>query len=114
MRFSKSFNLSVCGLPVKLFLIVIVCSLLVCCVGERVETTSTPQNLISVSKTAININSASALELEKLPHVGEKIAQRIVEHREKFGRFRRAENLLLVDGISDGRFREIRSFVKVE
>ncbi len=62
----------------------------------------------------ININTASLEDLEKLPHIGEKLAQKIVEHREEFGKFRKAEYLILVDGISDRRFREIRSLIKVE
>lgn len=72
------------------------------------------QNRVAVSPSAININTASALELEKLPHVGAKLAQKIVAHREKFGKFRKAEFLLLIDGMSDRRFREIRNSVKVE
>ncbi len=72
------------------------------------------QNQIVTSESAINVNTASAGELERLPHIGAKLAQKIVEHRERFGKFRKAEHLLLVEGISDGRFREIRSLVKVE
>lgn len=98
----------------KLLLVIIPCGALVCCVGEHTEPDSPPQNQTSVARTAININTASASELEKLPHVGEKIARQIVEHREKFGKFRRVEQLLLVDGISDERFREMRNFIKAE
>ncbi len=72
------------------------------------------QNPVIVYKSAININTATLEELEKLPRVGEILAQKIVEHREKFGKFRKAEYLMLVDGISDSRFREIRNLVKVE
>jgi competence protein ComEA len=72
------------------------------------------ENQFIISETAININTASVGELEKLPHIGEKLAQKMVEHRENFGRFRKAEYLMLVDGISDKRFREIRNLIKVE
>ncbi len=72
------------------------------------------QNQVIASESAININTASAEELEKLPHIGAKLAQNIVEHREKYGKFRKAEHLLLIDGISDTRFREMRSLLKVE
>jgi len=71
-------------------------------------------NQIQISSSAININTASAEELEKLPHVGRRTAQEIVEYREKFGKFRKPEYLMFVRGISDRRFREIRSLVKVE
>ncbi len=73
----------------------------------------TTQNQLVTSDSAIDINSASAAELEKLPGIGNESAQRIIEHREKYGAFRRVENLILVRGMSDKKYREIRSFVKV-
>ena len=62
----------------------------------------------------ININTASAAELEKLPGIGKALAARIVAHRQQYGRFRRAEHLLMVHGISDRRFREMRGMISVE
>src|SRR5689334_5525483 len=56
----------------------------------------------------VNINEASREELERLPGVGPALAARIVEHRERYGRFRRAEHLLLVRGISERRFLQLR------
>jgi competence protein ComEA len=64
--------------------------------------------------TRININTASAEELEKLPGIGPGFAQRIVEHREKWGTFRRPEYLIMVRGISDKRFRALRELITVE
>lgn len=64
--------------------------------------------------SAININPASAPELEKLPGVGRGIAERIVAHREQYGPFRRAEHLMMVRGISDRKFRELRTMIVVE
>ena len=69
---------------------------------------------IEVSESAININFANADELERLPHVGTTTAKRIIEHREKFRAFRKPEHLLLVSGISDKRFREMRNMIKVK
>jgi competence protein ComEA len=63
---------------------------------------------------AININTASRHELEKLPGVGSGIAERIVAHREQYGPFRRAEHLMMVRGISDQKFRELRPMIVVE
>ena len=62
----------------------------------------------------ININTASVDELEKLPGIGKVLAARIVAHREKYGLFRRAEHLMMVQGISDHKFRAIRDLVTVE
>jgi len=62
----------------------------------------------------ININTASARDIENLPGIGPGLAARIVEHREKNGRFRRPEHLIMVRGISDKRFRALRDMVTVE
>ncbi len=62
----------------------------------------------------ISINEASREELERLPGIGPALAARIIEHRERFGRFRRAEHLLLVRGISERRFLQLRPYVAAE
>jgi competence protein ComEA len=62
----------------------------------------------------ININTAPAHELEKLPGIGKAMAERIIEHREEFGRFRRPEHLLMVRGISDKRFRALQELITIE
>jgi competence ComEA-like helix-hairpin-helix protein len=62
----------------------------------------------------IKINIASEQELEKLPGIGKGLAERIIEHREKYGPFRRAEHLNIVRGISDKRFRALRELITVE
>ena len=73
---------------------------------------------LDVSKTErgsqIDINTASPQELEKLPGVGWGIAERIVAHREQYGHFRRAEHLMMVRGISDRKFRQLRAMIVVE
>lgn len=42
------------------------------------------------------------------------MAQKIIEHREKQGPFRRPEELMLIRGISDIRFRRIRHLIRVK
>jgi competence protein ComEA len=74
--------------------------------NEQQTTTAAPK--------LININTASANELETLPGIGKSLAERIVEHRDKFGPFRRPEHLIIVRGISDKRFRALRDLVTVE
>jgi competence protein ComEA len=64
--------------------------------------------------SAININTASAENLEKLPHVGPKLANEIISFRERHGYFRRPEQLMLIRGFSDARYREVRDFIKTE
>ena len=71
-------------------------------------------NAQHISIPAININTASASELEQLPGIGKGLAERIIEHREKFGPFRRPEHLIIVRGISDKRFRALQDLITVK
>ena len=72
----------------------------------------TTQNNSATAPT--NINTASLKELETLPGIGKELAGRIVEHREKYGPFRRPEHLIMVRGLSDKRFRALRALITVE
>jgi len=65
----------------------------------------------SENKDLIDLNSASESELEKLPGIGKELAFRIVEHRKKFGRFRRAEDVILVKGMSEKKYRKISHLI---
>ena len=62
----------------------------------------------------ININTATPAELDRLPGIGPALAARIIEHRTRYGPFRRAEHLLIIPGISERRFAEMRPFIKTE
>lgn len=78
------------------------------------DTTPVETPTSATKRAPINLNTASAAELERLPGVGPVLAERIITCREENGRFRRAEHLMMVRGISDRKFREIRSLVRVE
>lgn len=67
-----------------------------------------------LSSQRVNINTASAQELETLPGIGKALAQRIIDHREKYGAFRKTEHLLIVRGISEKRYRDLRELITVE
>jgi len=61
-----------------------------------------------------NINTAPAEELEMLPGIGKALAQRIVEHRETYGPFRRPQHLIIVRGLSEKRFRALKNLITVD
>jgi competence ComEA-like helix-hairpin-helix protein len=77
--------------------------------APNVRTTRPPLNA-----PPVNVNVATREELERLPGIGPALAARVVEHRERYGRFRRAEHLLLVRGISERRFRQLSPYVTAE
>lgn len=60
------------------------------------------------------MNTASVDELEKLPYIGRKTAEAIVQFRTENGPFRRPEHLMQVRGISETRFIELRPILRTE
>ena len=62
----------------------------------------------------LDLNSAPAEELERLPGVGEKLAEAFVSYREEHGPFRDVEELLQVPGIGEKRLDAIRDLVAAE
>jgi len=77
-----------------------------------VPSTDTPHNARADEPLAkLNINTATAQELEALPGVGEVIAARIVTYREQNGPFRSVDDLIHVEGISDRAIDRIRDLV---
>ena len=61
----------------------------------------------------MDLNAASASDLELLPRIGPALAARIVEHRERRGPFRRVEHLSRVRGIGPRTVRGLRHLVTV-
>lgn len=61
----------------------------------------------------INLNTATAAQLEQLPGVGPATAKAILDFRAKSGPFRRVEDLLSVHGISEKRLQKLRPYVTV-
>ena len=67
----------------------------------------------SPSTTVININTASATDLERLPGIGAKTAGRIVEYRLKNGPFKKVEELMNVRGVGEKNFLKLRTQISV-
>lgn len=67
----------------------------------------------SAGSSKININTASAEELQQLSGIGPSLSQRIIEYRESNGRFSRIEDLQNVSGIGETRFASIKDKICV-
>jgi len=61
----------------------------------------------------LNLNTASAAQLEALPGIGKAMADRIVEYRQKNGSFKKAEDLMNVRGIGEKNFLKLKPLVTV-
>lgn len=94
-------------------LLAIVCLLAgAACSTRRVYETTASR--VPAAPDAININTATAEELERLPYIGRKTAEAIVEFRTVNGPFRRPEHLMQIRGVSETRFAEMRPYIKTE
>jgi len=61
----------------------------------------------------VNINTATQEQLETLPGLGAKVAQRIIEYRQKNGNFKKVEDLMNVKGIGEKSFLKLKPMLTV-
>jgi competence protein ComEA len=61
----------------------------------------------------VNLNTATAEQLQALPGVGPVLAQRIIEFRTQHGGFRSVSELRQVSGLGDAKFAELKDLVTV-
>jgi len=62
-------------------------------------------------KQLISINSASIEQLISIPNIGEVLAGRIVDYRNKNGPFQKLEDIMNVKGIGKVRFEQIKDYI---
>lgn len=63
--------------------------------------------------TVVNLNTATAEQLDALPGIGAAMAARIVEHRQKNGPFKKVEDLMNVRGIGEKNFLKLKPLISV-
>ena len=63
----------------------------------------------ATAEAVVNLNTATAAELESLPGIGKSTAQRILEYRQKSGGFKKIEELMNVKGIGEKSFLKIKN-----
>lgn len=66
-----------------------------------------------VASQPVEINSATAEQLETIPGIGPATAARIIAFRKEHGPFRRVEDLIKVRGIGETTFQKIRRHIRV-
>ena len=75
-------------------------------------TTKTPAAKATAA-SPVNLNTATQAQLETLPGVGAKAAQRILEYRQKNGSFKKVEDLMNVKGIGEKAFLKLKPLLTV-
>ncbi|MBU1262920.1 helix-hairpin-helix domain-containing protein [bacterium] len=84
--------------------------------GSQTQTdpkTSTTSNLPKKKPQTfiININTAEKEDLELLPGVSPKIAERIIEFRKNNGKFKQKEDIMEIKGIGEKRFEKWKDLI---
>jgi competence protein ComEA len=66
----------------------------------------------SAPATLVNLNTATQAQLEELPGIGAKMAERIIEYRQK-SPFKKVEDLMNVQGIGEKNFLRLKNLITV-
>lgn len=80
--------------------------------SDRIE--APPNTQSRLNQQCVNLNTATAEELATLPGIGGVIAKRVLDYRERHGRFRRPEEIIIIEGFSERKYRAIVGMICVE
>jgi competence protein ComEA len=82
-------------------------------IGEALPADIASPDEASSSAQVVDLNTASAAQLETLPGVGPATAQAIIDYRSQHGAFRSVDDLLNVRGIGPAKLDAMRALVRV-
>ncbi len=66
------------------------------------------------AQPCVNLNVASLEELKALPEIGDALAARIIDYRERHGNFRRPQEVIIIEGFTEKKYRTIADRLCVE
>jgi comEA protein len=95
----------------KIFKNAFVAALLVLPFATGVATAAEP-SAVDGSRV-VNVNKATSEQLTLLPRVGPAIAERILEYRKANGDFKRPEDLMMIQGIGEKLFEQLKPYVRI-
>jgi len=67
----------------------------------------------ATSAAPVNLNTATAEQLESLPGIGARTAALIIEYRQKNGAFKKVEDLMNVRGVGEKSFLKLKPLITV-
>jgi len=93
--------------------------LMVVGIGSKMKEADKPVVVAKVEKAVlpinavVNVNRATALELESLPAIGPKTAQKIIDYRNKYGSFKSKAALKNVSGIGEKTYEKLVDKIEI-
>lgn len=67
--------------------------------------------VLAAEGKTVNVNTATAAEFQLLPRIGPAVAARLVEQREKNGPWKTLDDLMLVRGIGEATYEQLKPYV---
>lgn len=86
---------------------------------KEAKTVTEENRYVSVERKAeamivsVNINTATAVELESLPAIGPLTAQKIIEYRNSRGAYQKIEDIMNVSGIGEKTYEKIKENIRI-
>ena len=81
--------------------------------GENTNGSSNVNSKKDESNKKVNINTANKEELDTLPGIGEATAGKIIDYRNKNGKFKTKEEIKEVSGIGDSKYERIKDLIEI-
>ena len=69
--------------------------------------------LTATATAPVNLNTATVEQLATIPGVGPKMAERIIDYRQKNGGFKKVEDLMNVSGVGEKSFLKMKPLITV-
>ena len=77
------------------------------------QSKASPPKPTATAAAPVNLNTATAEQLATIPGVGPKMAERIIDYRQKNGGFKKVEDLMNVSGVGEKSFLKMKPLVTV-
>ena len=89
-------------------------SFMACTQPAQIQTAQQPPANRNANQPCVNLNTANLEELKALPEIGEVLAGRIIEYRERHGGFRRPQDVIIIEGLNEKKYHAIADRLCVE
>jgi competence protein ComEA len=80
---------------------------------NKATTSKTAATATATATAPVNLNTATAEQLATIPGVGPKMAERIIDYRQKNGGFKKVEDLMNVSGVGEKSFLKMKPLITV-
>lgn len=82
--------------------------------GDAIIKDNYSSGLSDNNNLEVNINTATQTQLEELPGIGPSTALKIIEYRNKHGKFSSIDDLKNISGIGDSKFNKIKDYIVIK